>query len=935
MHPHSSTSNAQPPSAAPPYWRWLLTPLLVLSGLALPGQAGAVGTPAGTVITNQAAASGTLSDNTPVDGLSNIVSTTVSPLCSVSVTPDGTLQAPGQQQEILPGESALFSFRVVNTGNDRFTTPVGVLVPAESAFTPTLTLYLDANSNGQLDADERTPISDVTLDADGVANVLVLAQTDDAQRGDGLFNLTAACGGTGGQTDTNNVALLRLGPPPVLSVTKTFSPAFVKPGDETTVTLSATNNGQGTSREVVLSDDLAALSAGGLSYVASSASVSGGTLESGSAQSWQAGDALAAQGLRVRQDTLAPGATLSLTFRMLAGAATENKALLNTAVAGTGNQTVRAEATLTSRYSPDVALGPIGQPNAPEGSPEDAQTKPAAVVGKPVCFDQSLVNTGDVRDSFTLAGQVQSGQAEISFQNLDGTPLSLPVVLEPGASLDFRVCFTPTQPGELSVKVIATGQRGSQNATLDTVQNVETGLPELIKTVTPEGLVPAGAALTYTLSVQNPYATPLNNVVVSDPLNAALDFVSADNGGQLAADAVIWRLPALAPGERRALSFKATVKVSTPDGTAIANTFTFNSDELPQPLPSNTVSSPVWSSKLAIEKTVDKAQVTYGDVLTYTLNIRNLSAQAPLNQAVVTDSPAVGLTYLPGTSTLAGQPLADPTISGGKLSWNIGDLPPSSTQTLTYQMRVTPQATATLNNSVMVSGQAVAGEFATAVASNVATRKVTLKLLTFANTSDLLGMVYLDRNRDGRFEPLVDKPLARARVLLAGGREVLTDAQGRYHFKDVSNGMQALRLDPASVPTTALAVPMDGGLSGTRSVNVVGLTAVDFPLNPLVGDIAALRSVSLQAGPLKLEKTVAVNGQRYTVTLRLSSTQTLTGFELSDPLPAGAVLAELKEGRNTLATTLKAGETTVMYTFDWPGERRAAVTEPDVRWTQP
>ena len=895
--------------------------------LTLLGLAQAAGTPAGTQINNQAEATGLVGDGqTPLTALSNTVSTTVSPLCSVSVTPGGTVQAPGQQQNVLPGESGLFVFRVLNAGNASFSLPVSVSVPGESAFTPTLSLYLDVNNNGQLDDTERTSITDVTLDADGAANVFVLAQSDSAQRGDGLIQFAAGCGA---QPGSNTVALLRLGPPPVLSVTKTFTPAFVRPGDVSSVTLSATNNGQGASREVTLSDDLSALAAQGLSYLAGSAAVSGGTLESGTAQSWQAGDALAAQGLRVRQPSLAPGETLSLTFKMLAGAATENKTLTNTAVATTGNQSVQASAELLSRYTPGVALGPIGQAQAAEGSPADAQSRPAAVVGKPICFVQTLTNTGDVRDSFTLSRQLLSGQAGVSFQNMDAAPLTIPVTLEAGASLDFQVCLTPSQTGPLSVKVIASGQRGSVNATSDSVQNVQSGLPELIKTVTPEGLVPAGTALTYTLSVQNPYATPLNNVVISDPLNTALEFLSADGNAQVENGAVIWRLVALAPGERRVLSFKASVKAGTLDGTAINNTFTFRSDELTGELPSNTVSSPIWTSKLAVEKTVDRAQVSYGDVLTYTLNIRNLSVQAPLLGGLVTDSPATGLEYVPGTSSLAGAPLADPTIQGGKLIWAIGELPVSSTRVLTYQLRVTPRATASLVNSVLVSGQAVAGQTATAVASNVATRSVTLKLLMFAPSSDLIGLVYLDRNRDGRYQPLVDVPVARARILLAGGREALTDAQGRYHFKDVTQGVQALRLDPSSVPSSALDVLMDGGLSGTRSVKVLGLSAVDFALSPLVGDIDALRSVKLLAGPLTLEKTVQVNGQHYLVTIKLSSTQLLPGFVLSDPLPAGAAL---KEGRNSSAFTLEAGETTVTYSFDYAGERRAAVTEPDVRW---
>ena len=74
--------------------------LLTLLGLALTDPAGAAGTPAGTQLSNQAQASGLTGDaQTPVTALSNMVSTTVSPLCSVSVTPDGTAAAPGQQQD--------------------------------------------------------------------------------------------------------------------------------------------------------------------------------------------------------------------------------------------------------------------------------------------------------------------------------------------------------------------------------------------------------------------------------------------------------------------------------------------------------------------------------------------------------------------------------------------------------------------------------------------------------------------------------------------------------------------------------------------------------------------------------------------------------------------------------------------------------------------
>ena len=113
--------------------------LSALTLLAHLGLAQAAGVPAGTVITNVATGSADplITGQPPIAAQSNLVSTTVSPVCAVSVTPDGTVGQPGQQQTILPGESALFAYRVINSGNVAFDVPLSVRIPGESAFTPT------------------------------------------------------------------------------------------------------------------------------------------------------------------------------------------------------------------------------------------------------------------------------------------------------------------------------------------------------------------------------------------------------------------------------------------------------------------------------------------------------------------------------------------------------------------------------------------------------------------------------------------------------------------------------------------------------------------------------------------------------------------------------------------------------------------------------
>ena len=119
------------------------SPLLLFSALlalavSLSGQAGAAGTPAGTVIQNQASATADpfVPGDPVISVLSNLVESVVSPVCSMSVTPDGTVAAPGQSSTLLPSDSATFTYRVTNVGNTTSTYTLKALIDAASAFTP-------------------------------------------------------------------------------------------------------------------------------------------------------------------------------------------------------------------------------------------------------------------------------------------------------------------------------------------------------------------------------------------------------------------------------------------------------------------------------------------------------------------------------------------------------------------------------------------------------------------------------------------------------------------------------------------------------------------------------------------------------------------------------------------------------------------------------
>ncbi|MBB6017182.1 DUF11 domain-containing protein [Deinococcus radiopugnans] len=926
--------------------RFVLPALLL--GLLLPGaHAGAQTlTPAGTVITNQAQAE-FLSPPTgqPTVVRSNVVQTTVAAVCAVSVTPDGTVAQPGQSAALLPGEAATFVYKIVNAGNATSTFGVSARTEAGGISTPGLKLVRDLNGNGKADTNE-PEISSVTLDADRTADVLLLVEAISA--GDAFVNLVAGC--AGGQSDSNNVSVVRISPPPALSVSKSFSPALLRPGAETTVTVKTTNGGQGQSREVILTDLLTAQLAQGLSFVAGSASSNAGTLEyTEDGTVWTAIPGTVVRGVRVRVPSLAPGADLTLTFRMRAGASAENKVIPNTATVLTGKQTVSDTARVDVRYQPAVAIGPQGNPEAPEGTAADRQSRVLAVLGQPVCFDHTAKNTGDVKDAFTLSVGYPTGRATAVFYGEGGQPLAQPLLLDAGQSAPVRVCYSANQTGPLDALITIRGERGTSNATSDAVDSVEGGLPELVKssvataqdgqtavTLPAGATVATGDTITYRLMVRNPYTRPLTGVVVSDKLTAHLDFVSATDGGLSTgaegAQTVQWTLETLAPNETRVLTVVTRVSPRAVDGEALKNIFQMVSTQTPDSLSSNEVMTPVWTAKLAVNKDVNATEVTVGDRLSYTLTVTNKSATTSIIDARIKDTPAKGLSYIPGSSRLGGQPLADPQIKDGVLTWSVAELPAGVPVTLTYDTRVTADAAGELVNTVEVSGVG-AGGVARAIASNQAVATVKLRLGLFAPLSDILGVVYVDRNRDGRYQEGLDTPLPRARVLLAGGRQTLTDPQGRYSFANVVNGTQALRLDPLTTPYPPLPVPRDGGLSGTQTVFVNGLTGVDFPLAPLGGEIAALRRTTLTVTQgdtvVTLEKAVYAVEDGYVVTLDIQSPRVLEGVELLDPLPAGATL---KDGRKTLPASLPAGETNLTYRFAWNGEPRAATTDPTLSW---
>jgi hypothetical protein len=258
-------------------------------------------------------------------------------------------------------------------------------------------------------------------------------------------------------------------------------------------------------------------------------------------------------------------------------------------------------------------------------------------------------------------------------------------------------------------------------------------------------------------------------------------------------------------------------------------------------------------------------------------------------------------------------------LVNGRLEWSGLLLGSEQIITVTYKMRVEPGAPADLRNVAQAISNTPSG---TVVASSTASSLVTTNPGVFAPPHMLVGRVFLDANRDGKFTVGQDKALPGARVVLANGLQALTDSEGRYNIRNLPGGLWEAQLDPVSAPFKPLPHPEALGDGYRHRLRIEGLTVSDFPLEMPEGHTAEERKTVLEFGPLKVSKWLMPLPTGVRVVLHLITSQPLPEFTLSDPLPEG--------GEKVFEYKLFEGEQTL--TYDLP---KGHLTDPNARWRYP
>ena len=224
---------------------------------------------------------------------------------------------------------------------------------------------------------------------------------------------------------------------------------------------------------------------------------------------------------------------------------------------------------------------------------------------------------------------------------------------------------------------------------------------------------------------------------------------------------------------------------------------------------------PAGLAPLHVEKTVTPSSAEAGDILSFTVTVKNVNDKASVFGAEVYDLMPRDVRYVPGSATVNGRKAADPAISadGCGLTFRVGDLAGGASLSIAYKVRVAAGATEGRKvNTAKAAGFADPAR-GLAVSSNTASAFFTIKKDLFTDRGVIVGKVFSDDN-DNRIQDGEEQGLAGVKIYMEDGRYVVTDSEGKYHMDNVAPGTHVLKVDPTSLPPGAVLAVVDNRNAG-------------------------------------------------------------------------------------------------------------------------
>lgn len=185
---------------------------------------------------------------------------------------------------------------------------------------------------------------------------------------------------------------------------------------------------------------------------------------------------------------------------------------------------------------------------------------------------------------------------------------------------------------------------------------------------------------------------------------------------------------------------------------------------------------PQLGAALAITKITPALNVTRGQLVPYTLLVRNTGELPLLQDVSVVDRFPAGFRYIAGSARIDGVPV-EPVLAGRELTWSDLAIDTGAERTI---MLILAVGAGVGEGEFVNRAQAFYGPTG-AVLSGEATATVRVTPDPTFDCTDVTGKVFDDQNRDGSQGN--DEPgLRGVRLLTAQGLAVTTDKHGRYHL---------------------------------------------------------------------------------------------------------------------------------------------------------
>ena len=419
-----------------------------------------------------------------------------------------------------------------------------------------------------------------------------------------------------------------------------------------------------------------------------------------------------------------------------------------------------------------------------------------------------------------------------------------------------------------------------------TIPSAELGIS---KAVTPANASP-GETVTYTLSMSNGGPQAASGVSVSEPLPAAVTYVSDTGGGAYDPATGIWTVGGLVNGGSATLTITATVNGAATAGATVTNTadiITSDQSDFNSADDSASASFTVPAVDLAISKSASPTVANRGDTVTYTVTVSNPSAtnangveiSDPLPASVNWQADDSGGIYNPATG-----------------SWAVGSIPAGGAATLNITVQVAASApTGTVTNTASIT---TAEQLDPNIGNNTASADFIIPTVDIGMTKTadkaqaIPGETVVYTLTATNNSPTYPAQAVTVTDVLPGEVTYVTDSGGGAY--DSATGLWNVGSIPAGGSATlTITVTVNGGLpGGTAVTNTASLnTLAEIDNSP--GNDSASATFTVPAVDVGLTKTVdnaipnTGDSITYTVTAINNGPDEATNVTVSDVLPAG------------------------------------------------